>query len=377
MMGYKHGSAVVASAHVGLARAADDADVEVKVYENSIPPFAEREMERLYGSFYASMPQLEIEGSTRGVSTWVASRHGEIIELWLYRIEGREVRVLNEAITVTAAAVRRFADTVFAGSAALDAICFNAIYPALDGLALPCQRVHCTDDTVIVLPRNEEAWLAALGKTTRKNMRRYMQRFTEAFPGYRYRVYERDAIPEAHVRAIIAFNRARMTAKGKVSGVDAEQEARILKLVRRCGLIGVATIDDRIVGGAIVYQVGANYFSYLRAHDPAYNDYRLGLIGGYELVRTCIGRGGRELHLMWGREPHKLLLGGEQRELDRVVVYRSRLRALRHLHRIAHTAWASRTRAARAWLTELAARREGPIGHLLHSARGVVRRLRR
>ncbi|HEY4542949.1 MAG TPA: hypothetical protein VIG66_11320, partial [Noviherbaspirillum sp.] len=71
----------------------------------SIPDFAGVELEQRYASLYASLPQLEIEGDPRGVNTWVARRGEQIEELWLYRVERDEVRVLNEAIPVTSEAV--------------------------------------------------------------------------------------------------------------------------------------------------------------------------------------------------------------------------------------------------------------------------------
>lgn len=357
-------------------RVAGDAAPVTRI-ENGIPPFAESELARLYGSFYASLPQLEIEGSAAGVHSYIASRGDEIGELWLFRVEKNEARVLNEAIPVQAEAVRRFADTIFPAWPGADMIVFNAVYPELGGLGLPYQRFHCSDDCVLTLPAGSDAYLAMLGKATRKNLKRYLSRLIAAFPTFRYEVYEGEAAPERLVRAIVALNRRRMAAKGKLSGIDASEEARILRLVKRCGWIGVATIDGAVCAGAIVYRAGDNFFSFVRAHDPAYDDYRLGLIGAYHLVCACIARGGRELHFMWGREPHKALLGGEQRELERVVVFRSRMHALRHADLVLKNAAGAFMRAAKLRLFEQARHEDSAGGRLLARALGAARRLKR
>jgi len=341
-----------------------------------IPEGAESALADLYGSFYASLPQLEIESGTHGVQSYAEYRNGKLTELWLYRIESAAVRVLNEAIPVHAATVERFARAVFTAHPDTGMLLFNAIYPQGDRLALPHLRMHGSDDCVLTLPASEEAYLAALGKATRKNMKRYLNRFKEAFPSFRYEVVEGAAVSADLLGAVVALNRERMAAKGKVSGIDAAEEARMLQLVHRCGFVGAGTIDGKVCAGAVVYRSGNNYFSFVRAHDPAYNDYRLGLIGAWHLVCTCIARGGRELHFMWGKEPHKALLGGEQRVLERMLVFRSRARMLRHADaalRHLSDAWARRTRQ---YMFERA-RRDDRLGHMLATTLAHARRIKR
>lgn len=355
-----------AGVHAEKLHAAVGADgVRTYCHVHRVPHFAGPELERLYSSFYSSLSQLEVEDDIRGVSTYVAQDGDDILDLWLYRAEDKEVRVLNEAIVIRGAAVRRFATAVFAAHPTARRIVFNAVYPDLDRLPLPYQHWHSSDDSVLMLPTSEEAYLSRLGKATRKNIKRYLQRFTQSFPSFRYDVYERDAIPEPLLHAIVTLNRQRMAAKGKVSGIDAQQEVRLLQLARRCGLIGVATVEGKVCAGAIVCRAGRDYFSLVRAHDPAYDDYRLGLVGAYHLVQTCIARGGRALHLMWGREPHKALLGGETHELERVIVFRSRRHALLDTHLMLRNASAARVHALKSRLLEKARRGDGVLGRLL------------
>jgi len=340
----------------------------------SIPDFAGVELEQRYASLYASLPQLEIEGDPRGVNTWVARRGEQIEELWLYRVERDEVRVLNEAIPVTSEAVEAFAESVFAAHPGTHRIVFNAVYPQLDGLSLPRQRMQSTDDSVITLPATEEAYLESLGKSTRKNIKRYLQRLQEAHPSFRYEIHERDAVSAHLLHQIVLLNHKRMAAKGKVSGLDAQQEARLLQLARRTGFIGIASIDGQVCAGAIVFKIGCNFFSFVRAHDARYDECRLGLIGGFHLVRACIARGGKELHLMWGREPHKALLGAQLREMERVIVFRSRVDVLRSADLIVKNHAAEFVRNSKRRLLEKARRGDDGVARLLQRALKTVRR---
>src|SRR4051812_40026715 len=83
--------------------------VECTSYPQQIPPFAEREMERLHASRYSSMSHFQVYGHTDGASTYVARRHGVPSALLLYRRDGAVARVLNEAIPLSADEARRFA----------------------------------------------------------------------------------------------------------------------------------------------------------------------------------------------------------------------------------------------------------------------------
>lgn len=308
--------------------AADAANVSISWHENEIPAFVEAELERIYGSIFSSLAHFRVHGGAENASCWVIRYGADITDILLFRREGRSVRVINEWITLGEQDIRRFADSVFARYPKVDRIVFHAIEPDVARLPYPWQRFNCTDDSVVTLPDSAEAYFAQLGKATRKNIKRYLTRLRQNFPDFRYQVYETRAIEEQHVRAIIGLNRLRMANKNKVSGIDNLEADRMLQLLRMKGTVGVMTIGGKLCAGALTYRIGDNYFSFVRAHDPRYDDYRLGLIGGYLLISECIARGGKEFHFMWGREEHKALLLGVQKEFDHLTLYRSRLHYL-------------------------------------------------
>ncbi len=68
------------------------------------------------------------------------------------------------------------------------------------------------------MPASCDLWLNGLGKATRKNIKRYLNRFEQAFPDFRYGVIEGAAVRTQLLHAIMTLNRLRMAAKGKVSG---------------------------------------------------------------------------------------------------------------------------------------------------------------
>src|SRR5205085_250814 len=112
--------------------------------------------------------------------------------------------------------MRRFAGYIFATYPSVTAVSFHAVHPDTSGLSFPHQRFNCADDIVISLPADDDTYLASLGKNTRRNIRRYMDRLKRSFPSFRVDFHECAEADEQQIRAIIDFNRARMAGKNKV-----------------------------------------------------------------------------------------------------------------------------------------------------------------
>jgi hypothetical protein len=144
-----------------------------------------------------------------------------------------------------------------------------------------------------------------------------------------------------------------MADKNKVSGINEGEVDRILALVKECGgLVGIATIDGRVCGGLINYRVGTNYFMPVIAHDPEYNDYRLGTICCYLTICECITRGGKEFHFLWGREEYKSRFLGIQRDLDTLNVYRSSTQLILNSDIALRSAYKAYVRQVKLWLLD-------------------------
>src|SRR5690606_22906735 len=71
--------------------------------------------------------------------------------------------------------------------------------------------------------------------------------------------------------------------------------------------------------------MGDEYYLDVLSHDSEFSDIGLGTLCCYLSVCECIRRGGRVYHFLWGRYDYKLRLGGVERPLFDVTLYRSRL----------------------------------------------------
>lgn len=327
----------------------ESGSISFSCYENEIPSFVEAELERLYGNLYSSIPQLRVSGKLDDVSTYVVHKGRELVTIFLFRIDGRRLEVLNEVIRIEEEDIGRFATYIFSGFGAIDVVSFRAIQTDFRSIPFKYQQFECLEDIVVPLPGNTEDYTASLGRSTRKNLRYYRNTLMHAFPSFKFSVYEKSAIEPQHVLDIIELNRARMFDKNKVSGIDETEAAKLIYLARERGLVGVATIDGRVCAGAITVRVGENFFLSVLAHNPAYNAYRLGNLCCYLTICECIKRAAKEFHFLWGQYDYKYLFLGVQRDLHCLAIYRSRLRYLLNAGFALRFAFLGYMRRAKVW----------------------------
>ncbi|WP_292932947.1 GNAT family N-acetyltransferase [Noviherbaspirillum sp.] len=345
--------------------------ITIQCHEGQVPPFAEAALLRLYGNLFSSLSHLRVYGRTSNISTYAVFDDGVLVTVWLFRREKNHVQVLNEGILLDDHEVSRFARHILATYPEVDVIAFHAVQAMIRRLPLPFERFNCLEDMVITLPRSTEDYLAGMGKATRSYIHRYLNKLKRDFPTFHFQVSEGRHIDPDHIRAIVEFNRSRMAGKGKVSINDDDATRRIIQLAMECGMVAVITIDGRVCAGTINYRAGENYFLEVLAHDPAYNDYRLGTLCCYLTACECIVKGGNEYHLLWGQDEYKARLRATQRNLDDLILYRSRLRMFGHPDTLLRNALARALRRARLWARRV--RRNGNPGSRLAVAllRGV------
>lgn len=314
--------------------------IEIQMYTGAVPHSVHAPMDRLYRHLHASSAYHAVYGSVSSETrTCVLKRGDEVIAVILFRFEGERVRVINEQCAFPQEAIDAFSDYLFSHFPAVALISFPVVQQIPAALHHPFLHARCTHDIVLTLPGSEEEYLASLGKSTRTYIKRYLNKLKRCFPTAAWTTCEGKDASEADVRAIIELNHARMAEKYKDSYIDEAETARILRLVRQCGLVTVMTIDGRVCAGTINYRVADNYFLQVVAHAPAYDDYGLGTLCCYLTICACIARKGCEYHFLWGRYEYKYRLLGVQRDLSHLLIYRSRLHmalngktTLRHLY---------------------------------------------
>jgi CelD/BcsL family acetyltransferase involved in cellulose biosynthesis len=366
-----------AAAHAKAAKASTAAsnDIGISCYENDVPAFIEAEMDRLYGSVYSSLAQFRIYSDGADTSTYIARRGGRIVAIFLFRQRGNCIHVLNETIHVDRNDVICFARYAFASFPDAAVLRFKAVHTDIEDLPFPFQRHNHVEDIVLTLPDTPEAYFDMLGKGTRRNFKRHSRQLDEQVPGARYRVAIGDDIDERSIRSIVELNRARMAGKNKASGIDDLETQRIIRLAKECGLVGTMEIDGRVCAGTIAFRAGDNYYLNVLAHDPRYDQYWLGILCCFRTICECIERGGREFHFLWGEYDYKYMLMGVKRDLDNLLVYRSRKHQIFHGDIALRAAFDGALRALRVRL-HAASRRDNLLSRIALRLLGRVRSAR-
>ena len=371
-----HVVAAKAGAGQTTLRCGDDL-VTIACHENRVPAFVESDIATLYGSLYASIPLLQTYDSLRGdVHTIVMRRNDRLDAIFLARIHGAVLSVINEGVRVSGQQVELFCSYIFSRYKQVSVIEFSSIETGTGEIPFAHQCYRCLENIVIELPQSVEAYHARLGKNTRRNLRRYRERLLHDFPGFSWEVVDAAHVNDDDVRAIIRLNIERMASKHKTSAYDDEETERLVGLARRCGLVGIARIDGKVCGGALAYRTGDNTALSVLAHDRVYNDYSLGLLCAYQIICDCIGRGVREFHFLWGRYDYKFLLLARERPLYKLTVYRSRAQMLLHAGVFARNQFEDGKRRLSDWLHE-AGRRESALARLALRLLMIARSARR
>lgn len=299
------------------------------IFERETPAFVGAELDRLYGARYSSLQHFRLAGTADDASTYVARSDGAITAVFLYLRRGRVVRVLNEGIRVEPEQAAHFAACMFQRYPAVGAIHWHCVDAGAGAPLAPTQRLACAQDTVLVLPAGAAPYLASLGGSTRANIKLLLNKLKRQHPSWTFGAAERGDIDPADVREIIRLNRLRMESKGKVSTTGALEEERIVQAVAECGYVTTLRIDGRLAAGMVLFRQGSNFSLRVLAHAEAYDHCRLGLVCAFLSISACAALPGSALfYFGWGHEDYKIRLGGRQRELSSLLVYRSRWRAL-------------------------------------------------
>jgi len=305
-------------------------------FESGIPTWIDAKLDALYQCVYSSMGYLRAVNPDFRPSAFVVSRDGEVVDILIFTRAGNQLDVHCGVCNVQARSAALFARQALARYPDLHVVAFAPMRTPLadiqaQGIPTPYQAAEVLEDVVLVLPATADAYLRSLGSSTRSAIKRRITQLRKEYPSFAFEFQTKEAIDPARLTEVIQYHRLRMHEKGKISGVDVEYEAKIMKLVPRYGLVGLATINGEFAAGQVVYVVGSHGYFDMTAHDSKYSHVSIGRVAIYNLICECIARGMTEFHFLFGAYDYKYRLGGHDRQLVSLAIYRSRLHVVRNL----------------------------------------------
>ena len=303
---------------------------EFHLYDGQVPDFVEAELDTLYGVRYSTWPHFTAQFSFSHASTFTISRDGKMLAILIFLVRKNVLTVLNEGIRVDSPTIATFAKYMFARNRHLDTIRFNAVEIDSVRLNFPYYCAICASDLVMPLPAGRD-WMSTLSAQYRSQVRRNIRRMQSLHSSFVFELHEKEAVDPRDVSSIIDMNTARMTLKKKKASIDAVEKTRIMDFVRKRGFVGVIRIQGELRAGVILYRLGNNYALRTLAHDAAYDHYSIGITAlVLTIERAAMEKIGGTFFFGWGDEGYKRRLGAHQRELRRLIVYRTSWSFLQH-----------------------------------------------
>lgn len=306
-----------------LDLAAGAAPQDAVLVTRPFPPSLRDLLERCHENVFCTAARCAAFPPDAEVACYVALRGGIPDTGVLYRREGGAITVLSELFTIDGEALEQMVRWLLARYAGVHLIHFPAVAAPQQPLAFPCQRYGATEDLVISLPGTPEAYLASLGPNTRAAIRRAQKMVARQAPDMAFSFHGPGAIDPADVAALVELNCLRLAHKGQSPSHTADSLAMLESMLGSYGCVLLARSGGRVRAGVACTHVGRHAYMHVIAHDPGFDQARLGLSCCFMSICEAIRRGMREYHLLSGRYDYKRRLLGQQRDFDRIVVYRS------------------------------------------------------
>lgn len=343
----------------------EDVD-HVAFFDDGVPDFMETTLESLYQCLMTTLVRFRQHYPIESAKTYVVYKDGKVVTALLFSLEKEKIVVYNEQIHISQKELVRFAHHAFKRYPEVRQLSLYAIEMDDDMLPFSHQRVECLEDIRMDLPRNPADYLASLGKKTAETIRRAEKKLRRDHPSFKMQFYSKDEVAVEDILKIVTLNRRRIEAKSQGCYHTEESIQKLVELVKRYGLVGVALVDNEVRGGVIQLRVGSHWYSHTVAHDPEFDAYRLGQLCNYFGVIETITQGGGVFHFGWGRSDHKYRLGASNRDLFKLDIYKSPVALAIDCLNVIGRSLAWRRRQLKLWVAERKKAGDTPVAKTIN-----------
>jgi len=118
-----------------------------------------------------------------------------------------------------------------------------------------------------------------------------------------------------------------MESANKKGYISEKQITKLIRLINGHGKVSIATINGGICAASVWYRVGRRNFMHIIAHDPNFDDFKLGHLLQAYTFKQCVRLGSTECWMMAGGE-YKQRFGARKVGLESVYIYRNRYRSI-------------------------------------------------
>lgn len=312
------------------------------------------ELSDRYGSFFSTVEYLTLYTHPPNYNACTLERPRHDI---LFALRGHTADLLNRLVDIEPEALELAAAAIFAACPAVHRIRAEVKFPP--ARIHRCHRVvQTSEDMVVELPADTDAYHRQIGNTTRKHLRQYGNKLRREHPDFELRRLEDQDIPLELVQQTVAWTNERVRAKGDIS-VYEEDPSKIRplwQLLQHHGLALNGYIDGELAATQLLLCVGRDTWIHTVGFDSRYEKLHLGLLMTYYSILESIERGCRRTHMLFGTPVYKSRLGAEPVTAWEVSLFRTPADKAVYAREVSEMVWrdrqriywAARHRAARA-----------------------------
>jgi CelD/BcsL family acetyltransferase involved in cellulose biosynthesis len=304
------------------------ADLRARVHTHGVPAGLTDELPGLYSSLPCTQEWLIHHDRVRPEAACVLDDPRHVL---LVRVDGDTIEVLNKTFAIAPPDAERACGALFRAFPGTRRIHLEVMFPPSE-LHVPRRVLNQTDHWVIDLPADVDAYLASLGKSTRRNLRRYEHRLRRAYPELSIRTESGDRSAEYFER-FTQWKSQWLASQGRTSMWDTEDDLAegFVELARARGEIQIVSCAGEEVSIVYSFEVGHSMYGAQAAFRPDMDRYHLGLLSLCWLAGEAMDRGLSELNLMWGTGYYKERLGARPARATGISVFRTQSARLHSL----------------------------------------------
>lgn len=303
--------------------------------------FADELSER-YGSFFSTVEYMALYAQPPNYNACTLERPRHDI---LFTLRGHTADILNRLIDIEPEALDLAASAIFVACPAVRRIRVEVKFPP--ARIRRCHRVvQRSEEMVVDLPADADAYHRQIGNTTRKHLRQYGNKLRREHPDFNLHKFTAQDIVLELVQQTVAWTNERVRAKGDVSVYeeDPSKVQPLWQLLQRYGLALCGSIDGELAATQLLLCVGPDTWIHTVGFDSHYEKLHLGLLMTYYSILESIERGSRRTHMLFGTPTYKRRLGAEPVSAWDVSLFRTPADKAVYAREISEMVWRDRQR---------------------------------
>jgi len=294
--------------------------ISVEIHK-SLPANYESWLVEKYESYITTCGYIEIYYPAQEINHMLIFEDKSLTDLIIFGNEGNTCICFNSLVTMPQEVIEIFAENVFDKYPTIQKIRLAGSYK---GYNLKRSFLFSkSNDYILCLPTNTDAYYSQLGSTTRRHIKNYNARFMRDFPDAQYITAFKTDIKESVIDKIVQLSFNRMKSKGIIPGKSQQDTNDFYRYSQYYGCVAYIEINGQIVAGSISYILNNRIYLYMIAHDNNFAKYNVGQLCIVNLIKTSIDLKLSTFHFLWGDNEYKARLQAKPHALFTYVIYRA------------------------------------------------------